>query len=760
MACGSGVGATARAQTLQSNGAQHAATSVHGLTVTDIISMTTIGTRPRGEGDEDYDVVSPDGAQVAVVVKRGNMARNTMDYVLLVFRTAELLRSPTPDTVAQFASSSNRPGIVHLKWLPGNATLAFLGERPGELPQVYTVETRTHRLVQRTHATTVITAFDVGVTGDPVVYAAEPPRDTTRYATMRARGFVLGRRTLVSDVIAGGWNVPPWDNRAPRVLSVVRGGAVTTIPIPDAAAGYRACKIYGEVGSYLSVLKVAPTGEAALIRCTPQNPPPAWVGYRQPEFRRDADVGYVMPMDMIIDLTTGVARPLDGAPAPWGETALWAPDGRSVALGNAMQPLDGTDSATHAARATRRMLAEVDVRTGTITVIADRDSLVLLDWDPRTNAVALAPGRYELHPTETRRIYYRKMGTRWAAIPATKLSVPPVPLLVVAQGLNRSPRLVAVDPRTHQQSVVFDPTPDLRTAHRLGHEEVVHWKTKTGVTWVGGLYWPPDYVPGKRYPLLIQTHGFDSTEFWADGVFSTGEAAQPLANHGVMVLQMDMPLGGLNTPQEAPLAMAGAEGAIDYLDSLGLIDRAKVGLQGFSRTCYHTLYFLTHSRYPIAAATATDGLDMSYVQYLVFDPTYTGSIVPEETLAINGGRPAGAAFATWRERAPGFNLDHVTTPLQLTAMRANSLLGEWEPYAGLLLQGKPTELVYIPGGEHILIKPWERMTSQQGAVDWYLFWLKAEEDPDPMKVEQYTRWHHLRALQESSTTTSPAAQGH
>ncbi len=35
---------------------------------------------------------------------------------------------------------------------------------------------------------------------------------------------------------------------------------------------------------------------------------------------------------------------------------------------------------------------------------------------------------------------------------------------------------------------------------------------------------------------------------------------------------------------------------------------------------------------------------------------------------------------------------------------------------------------------------------QQGAVDWFAFWLKGEADPDPAKAAQYTRWRALRPL--------------
>jgi hypothetical protein len=64
--------------------------------------------------------------------------------------------------------------------------------------------------------------------------------------------------------------------------------------------------------------------------------------------------------------------------------------------------------------------------------------------------------------------------------------------------------------------------------------------------------------------------------------------------------------------------------------------------------------------------------------------------------------------------------------------------------------GKPVELLFLPGASHILAKPWDRIVSQQGNVDWFCFWLKGEEDLDPSKAEQYARWRELRKLQEQN----------
>jgi hypothetical protein len=75
------------------------------------------------------------------------------------------------------------------------------------------------------------------------------------------------------------------------------------------------------------------------------------------------------------------------------------------------------------------------------------------------------------------------------------------------------------------------------------------------------------------------------------------------------------------------------------------------------------------------------------------------------------------------------------------------VIGNWEWYPKLVMLDRPVDLVYLPDGTHLLVKPWERLTSQQGNVDWFCFWLKGEEDSDPAKADQYVRWRELRNMQ-------------
>jgi len=100
--------------------------------------------------------------------------------------------------------------------------------------------------------------------------------------------------------------------------------------------------------------------------------------------------------------------------------------------------------------------------------------------------------------------------------------------------------------------------------------------------------------------------------------------------------------------------------------------------------------------------------------------------------------------------SPGFNIDQVSAPVRIEYYGPHAFLGGWQWYSISSLLGKPVDFIWIPRGTHLLVKPWERLTSQQGNVDWFCFWLKGEEDADPTKAEQARRWRELKKMQEQN----------
>jgi hypothetical protein len=426
---------------------------------------------------------------------------------------------------------------------------------------------------------------------------------------------------------------------------------------------------------------------------------------------------------MLLDLNTRAVKPLLPGPVAWstGGTA-WSSDGSKIAVSGAFLPLDAVNSTERAARKKHSFVVEVDVATGTFETITDKEEIVTR-WDKTPNRLYFVPTSEESLKSE-------------------------LPEVTLVQDLNTPPKLYVSDTAHSRNALLLDLNPQF-VEFAFGKVEKVRWKATDGHEVEGGLYLPPDYKEGARYPLVIQTHGFSEKEFWINGPWNSAFAAQPLAAYGIVVLQV----GHGTEPaeymkhhrslEEAPREMAAYEGAIDYLESRGIVNRDRVGIIGFSRTQYHVEYMLTHSSYHFAAATLADGFQGGYLEYLL-DP-YT----EKDDVFVNGGPPFGTSFPSWLDHSPSFRLDRIHSPVRVECYGGGVIIC-WEPFSVLTHLGRPVDLIYIPDGTHILVKPWERLTSQQGNVDWFRFWLKSEEDGDPQKRDQYERWRAMRVIQEQA----------
>ena len=301
---------------------------------------------------------------------------------------------------------------------------------------------------------------------------------------------------------------------------------------------------------------------------------------------------------------------------------------------------------------------------------------------------------------------------------------------------------------------LWDPNP--RFAHmEFGNVSVYRWKDKTGREWSGGLVKPVGYVLGRRYPLVIQMYEFYDGQFMTDGTDPTAFAAREMASAGFMVLQIQKKPDTL-TDADPEIHLEGYRSAIETLSDAGLIDSNRVGVVGFSWTCWYVEYALINAPHLFVAATIADGLDNSYMGYHLFAEGDTG--LQGQMEKIHGANPFGQGLKTWVAMAPSFHLDKVQTPLRIEAINPVSLLGEWEIYSSLRMQNKPVDLIYFPHGTHIHQKPLERLESQQGDVDWLRFWLQGYEDPDPDKKGQYKRWEHLRELRDADAKPTGQTQ--
>lgn len=714
--------------------------------VTDSIEMTGLGDVKYTDGWPSNGMVakfSPDGKHFVVVLKKGNLKANTNEYSLVLFQTAEVFQSPKPQVLVSLTTSSNRPAIDNVLWLDDSDTILFLGERPHEPTQPYSLKCSSKELTKLTDHVANLTSFVATARGGVIVYTAKHPVSTFLNESVARNGIAVTNE-WVTDLIKGSYGGKDYDD---HFLFIKRLGK----------DGETRIAIQGEMRDGHPRMSLSPDGAHLLIQTEATQVSNLWSEYENQFLkvltRHPAPKGGhagILQYELV-DTFTGISVVLIDAPIPpnLGSEVAWSPDSTSVVISDVYLPLSVGEPAERELRKAHTFLVEFKIPSREFVKISDED-LRLLDWEPKTGLITCDVGRIaSLTGKATPKTYFRKGGEAWSKANAPEQTrVPSLPDIVLDEGMNTPPRIFAVDPSTGRKSLLMDLNPQFQNL-ALARVEELSWKDSRGNKVKGGLYWPPDYVAGKKYPLIVQTHGWNPDRFWMDGPWPTAFAAQALAGKGFFVLQVPDPDWHISeTAKEAPAAMAAYEGAIDYLDRRGLIDRNRVAITGFSRTYWYVTYTLTHSKYHFAAAALADGVDYSYFQYMTF------SNMAGEFEQVYGGPPYGKSLPQWLEQSPLFLMDKVETPLRIQTLGPESVLLDWPWYYGLFRLGKPVEMIYIPEGTHILEKPWDRMISQEGNVDWFRFWLKGEEDPDPAKAEQYKRWHELRSQQGRTASVS------
>jgi dipeptidyl aminopeptidase/acylaminoacyl peptidase len=659
--------------------------------VRDAIEMTRLADPKYFAGATSIGRVghfSPDGKHFVVLLRKGNVEDNTNEFSLFLFETAQALRAPKPTLLIKMASSLNQGAITDMKWLDDSRTVVFLGENRDATSQVYAIDTVTRRLKKLTNHPTAIGGYDITGDGNAMVFVADKnPPSVREREEARRNGIVVGQQGLEA-LLARCGRQGLWDSSEELFVQTV-GKAALRVPIPrgDVIFRFRTS----------DRLSLAPDGRHAVIGVSVQEIPPVWAEYQDEHLhqlvtQKRFKISYLMK-DLLLDTANGTLSPLLNVPEDSFAPLRWDPDGQSLYLSDVLLPLGISDPVERRLRQKERFNVQIMLPGKDIQKIAEKD----LPKPDRGGQLDVA----------------------------------------LVEDVNTPPRIYVTARDQTRKTLLLDLNPQF-SGLNLGSVETVRWRAVDGREIMGGLYLPQDYVPGHRYPLVLQTHGFNPKRFSMDGLedWSTAFAARPLAANGFVVLQV----GALadNTPQEGPREMASYEGAVEYLDKRGLIDRERVGIVGFSRTTYHVAYTLTHSSYQFPAAVLTDGMDGGYFNHLVFGP--------RDDVFVNGSAPLGKGLELWLKNSPEFNVDHVHTALRLQAGGADDgLLGLWAWYSALRELDRPVDMVYLPDAPHRIVKPWEQMVAEQGLVDWFNFWLQGKEDPDPTKVEQYRRWRQLRS---------------
>jgi len=714
------------------------------FTVVDSIEATQV-LHDRANGPA---LISPNEKRYLVVLQRGDVGRNGSWVELLSGSLSSVASAAKPHIVSRLFTKSKAPArdlIRNVRWLADNRHVVFMWDDDIERRRIVSVDVLTHRMETLVQHPNPMMMYDISRDGRTIVFIAQSPRDTRENAALERNGFSIGGETIWT-ILRGDFTSASIDHYETFVYHRREG---RLRKIKEAKIGW---PIPPER------LQMSPDGRFALTVRPVRNVPRSWDAYTEhvfkdvylPAARENPDGPNFIRQYCIIDLKEDTIRQLWSAPENPVGNEVWSPSSSELVIGPTFLPVSQASPAGFAGKA----IVAVDVLTGQYEHLPLPENSGGATYRPvrwsKDGIIKIAEA--SASPQENADLNFERVNGEWKQLAKSALLGASREVRVeLREDPNTPPALYAVEDANKSQRLIRDLNPQLRTQVSLGHVEPAHWKGTDGRSWTGMVYYPVHYESGRSFPLVIQTHGYSLRQFSLDGSFTTVFAAQALANRDIMVLQAGGPDVGIEdivaSPKEAEVFMAGCEGAVEFFVSAGLVDPKKVGIIGFSRTGWLVEYMLTHSAIALAAAEVADNIDGSYVQY-VLDPNDRRVFDEKE----NGTRPFGAGVQTWAYMAPGFNVERLHSPLrmELDMGPIDLILGPWEMFSNLRYLRKPVELFVIPDiphGVHLLQNPAQRLASQGGTVDWFCFWLKGEEDPDPNKASQYERWRELRKLQ-------------
>ncbi len=716
------------------------------FTVKDAIERTSF----QGFGDQVLKP-SPDKQQFAFITSRGDLKSGTVESTVWLVSQDKQGKTVTTPSIKRLSYTNDAP-ITSLRWVDQGHALAFLSlDEKGHF-QVFRYDLRSKKAEQITRVDLNVNSFDIQ--GDACVFFAitdgSPP--------FAAPGGYLT------------------DESAQRLI------------FPDRDAFHETGAVYLQRGHgkahqltkhgvtlmrALVHLEISPRGDKAIAILPAASPDDAFVeGWNRiggaPRLIHDIPNMAVQPY--LIDLNAETAQPLLSAPTASSigirsrVKPAWSADGKSLLLSSVL--LGPKDLQRGQSQVATPKNVEIDLNASKIVRSLPPEDfrqpgerIVELSWKGRgevvaTSAIGGGGGEGIANPVVKRNRWqtkYKRDGESWVVAGRVEVDYSPHVRLgkvefFVEENANTPPRLVGQEVGATERAFEFDLNPQL-SGLQLLPIRAVEWKDKEGHTWSGGLILPKSAANGQGpVPLVLELKFFDPTRFSPDGPYTTAFASQGLAAKGIVVLELNSFDGPtMGTSQEGPMQMRGVESAIDFLVAQHNIDPERIGMIGFSRTCYFVSYTLTHSKRRFAAATLADGLSGGYLQYHLFSLNHSpGHGVKPLYDGLNGGPPWGETFANWIKDSPDMNASKISAPLRIEMIGGYSVLQEWELYSTLKLQNKPVDALFLPKGTHVLVKPQERYLSQQGNVNWFSYWLLGSPGKDKDGEADYHRWEALK----------------
>lgn len=182
--------------------------------------------------------------------------------------------------------------------------------------------------------------------------------------------------------------------------------------------------------------------------------------------------------------------------------------------------------------------------------------------------------------------------------------------------------------------------------------------------------------------------------------------------------------------------------AVEHAVNTGMVDSSRIGITGFSDGTATTQWALINSSLFKVAALGTCCEDMSAFP-LAAGPTFTqyGREMGIRFFELG-------IEDQWRPLSLVLNVDRINVPI-LIQSPDSEYEGGLDVVELYKHRGKAIELYVLEGEPHVKYQPAHRLATYERYTEWFQFWLMRQINCDPAKAVQYARWMAMKDAPEA-----------
>ncbi len=291
------------------------------------------------------------------------------------------------------------------------------------------------------------------------------------------------------------------------------------------------------------------------------------------------------------------------------------------------------------------------------------------------------------------------------------------------QDFDRSPSLYVTDNFSDAKQLVA--TNPQQNDYYWGKSELISFTSKKGKKLQGALFYPANYEPGKKYPMIVYIYEIlsNTVHFYVNpsqrGAYNTAN----FTTNGYFIFRPDI-VYDINDPGIS--AVNCVVPAVEEVLKTGMIDKDKIGLMGHSWGAYQTSFIITQTdifKAAIAGAPLTNLISMS-------NSIYWNSGTPDAKIfETSQGRFDGPWYERMEDHmrnSPMYQAANIKTPL-LVAFGDKDGAVDWhqgiEMYSTMRRMQKPHIMLVYADENHGLAKKENQIDYQRRQKEFFDYYL-------------------------------------